>query len=82
MIGTTNNNVKRDRAGAIFIEGREQLVKTATSKTIGKKQIARNTAVEWWDEYEKEVKRARTETRKTDIKENYAGWEEYAKPRK
>ena len=60
-IGTTNNDVEKDSAGARAIEGWEQLVKTTASKVIGKKLIICNRAVKWWDEEVKEAIKVRRE---------------------
>ena len=44
-IGTTKNDTKRDSAGAKFMEGWEQVVKTTASRVIGEKLIVCNGAV-------------------------------------
>ena len=82
-IGTTENDVERDSAGARIIEGWEQLVKTTASKVIGKKLIICNRAVKWWDEEVKEAIKVRREIHaRYSSSKTTAGWEEYAIARK
>ena len=82
-IGITKNDMERDNAGARIIEGREQLVKTAASKVVGKKLIVFNRAVKWWDEELKEAIRVRREAHaRCTSRKTTATWEEDAIARK
>ena len=54
-IGTTEDDVERDNAGARITEGWKQMVKITASKVIQKELIVCNRSVKWWDEEVKEA---------------------------
>ena len=59
------------------------MVKTTASKVIGKKLIACNRAVKWWDEELKEAIRVRREAHaRCTSRKTTATWEEDAIARK
>ncbi|MEP5533687.1 hypothetical protein [Ekhidna sp.] len=57
-IGTTRNDIERDDAGARIIDGWEYWSRPQ-QLAVGKKLIACNRAVKWWDEQVKEAMRVR-----------------------
>ena len=83
--GKHNNTMERENAGAriVLVEGWEQLFKTTASKVIGKKLIACNRAVKWWNEEAKEAVRVAREAHARYISnKTTAGREEYGIARK
>ncbi|MEP1953909.1 MAG: hypothetical protein ABJJ26_03135 [Algoriphagus sp.] len=57
-ISTTRNDIERDYAGARIIDGWEYWSRPQ-QLAVGKKLIACNRAVKWWDEQVKEAMRVR-----------------------